>query len=110
MTQPLQPSVHARAVELLDALGPTVTDVARNLQAAGIKGERAACYACPITVYLLNSDLGCTAVDTGDVEIALWFAEYPVAADDVVYVDTPDPVAQFINQFDNGAYNQLAVA
>jgi hypothetical protein len=109
MTQPLQPSTHARAVELLDALGPTATDVARNLQAAGIKGERAACYACPITVYLLNSDLGCTAVDTGDVEIALWFGDDQATAD-VVYVDTPDPVAQFIQQFDNGAYNQLAVA
>jgi hypothetical protein len=107
MTQPLQPSIHDRAVELLDALGPTATDVARNLQAAGIKGERAACARCPVAVYLLKSDLSPLLIGVGGDEIALYFDEnYQI----VVYVDTPDPVAQFIQRFDRGAYNQLAVA
>jgi hypothetical protein len=107
MTQPLQPSIHDRAVELLDALGPTATDVARNLQAAGIKGKRDACARCPVAVYLLKSDLSPRDVSVYAGEIALYYGDN---YEDVLYVDTPDPVAQFIQQFDRGAYNQLAVA
>jgi hypothetical protein len=93
-------AAHAR--RLLDELGRTGPDVAAALENGGHYGALEDCGTCPVAVYLLRCDLGLTEVlvDVGQIELTF-------SGGSTVYLDTPEPVGQFIQAFDNGAHPEL---
>lgn len=100
-------TTRARATELLEALGGHHTTVARTLAGAGIRGERCNEGACPIATYLMRSDLGLHSVCVMGIVAALYLGEPDQTWVGQCYVDIPDAVVEFINRFDQGAYDEL---
>ncbi len=100
-------TTRAAATRLLEALGNTATQVAATLHAAGIRGERCNEGACPIAAYLLRSDLGLFNVAVDGDTATLRFGHRGAYT---CYVAVPDPVQDFIEQFDEGDYSELLPA
>lgn len=101
-----------RVLELLTSLGDTADDVAVNLQALGIRGDRGKSRCCPITLYLKSYNVGhiivfpgCTivesiigATDLGKLECCYIYSIQHLSA-----------VREFMRRFDGGAYPQCEV-
>jgi hypothetical protein len=103
MTSPTSADVRAA----LHALGSTADEVANTLLVGGYRGTRNKCSACPVAAYLAAKFPDYTPlVGPGEVRIAK-----PGDVDWLVYVDMPDPVAQFVHAFDDAIkYRELEVA
>lgn len=107
-TTPAGDSLRERAARHLAALGDTPEQVAATLLARGRYGEQVSCGNCPVAVDLLHStDLGLYSVLVDCSEASLYFGP---SLDDVVYVDVPDQVGEFILAFDAGQFPQLLKA
>lgn len=98
------PATVHRATQLLTQLGNHAEDIAGALQSRDIKGDREDCAACPVAVYLMQSDLGLTDVLVGEEEIQLDFDGHAER------VDTTPAVRRFIIGFDRGRYPALDAA
>ncbi len=100
-------TTRAHATRLLEALGDDPNTIAETLHAAGIRGEDCNEGACPVATYLMRSDLGLHSVEVLGNIIALRFGDGGLCT---CYVDVPDPMEEFIERFDKGAYPELLAA
>lgn len=91
------------AIALL-ALGDTADRVAATLTAGGWHGERKECTRCPVAVFLSSRFPNCSIM-VGDIE-----ARVATADGHYAQADLPDPVADFILDFDRGRYRELVEA
>jgi hypothetical protein len=83
----------------LVTLGDTADAVADTLRAAGVKGERAKCDACPVARWLLATVDGAVSVEVDGNHVQLGTA---VADRSTSYFcGLPPAVAAFIERFDN---------
>ncbi len=90
----------------LVGLGDYTDEVAATLTAGGYRGLRDECSACPVAVFL-HSRYGDVHVEVSQlmvtVERDIWIDEgYGMGymAHQTIAVETPDPVADFIGDFD----------
>jgi hypothetical protein len=101
----------------LAALGDTADAVAGTLTAGGWRGLRDECTACPVAVYL-KSLYGDVHVEVSQVQVSIeqdmWIDqgyEMGYTAHLTVVVETPDPVADFVSDFDSlHRYSHLEAA
>jgi hypothetical protein len=101
----------------LAALGGTADEVAATLTARNCRGLRDECSACPGAVYL-KSLFGDVHVEISQsiatVERDIWIDEghgMGYMAHQTIAVETPDPVADFIGDFDSKhRYSHLEAA
>lgn len=95
----------------LTALGDTPEAVAEKLLELGCKGHRNNCGACPVAMYLLKviPDAVSVRVDSDAVIERYVFTDVNFDRLDDVKVDTPDAVGCFIEQFDEGGFDDLVV-
>lgn len=101
----LREAYEARALQALDQLGTTSAAVAVKLTDLGIRGTPGECATCPIARYLLRtlSDVRTVIADWVDIEVLF-------ADDTAVNISTPDPVKEFILEFDQGRFGHLVGA
>lgn len=97
-------------LDLLNSLGDTPDQVASSLIDGGFRGEPYACDACPVALYLANG-LAEAGLHVHSVQVnAIEACVLHVGTDDDdehIYVDVPQPVAWFIEQFDEGQHPNL---
>jgi hypothetical protein len=86
------------ALRELSILEPA--EIAKRLDEAGIKGKARACSFCPMANYL-SKILGGGYFVTLD-KVYILDAEFDF--DDQIFVETPETVCKFIQQFDAGKY------
>jgi hypothetical protein len=89
---------------LLTALGATTADVAATLHRAGYTGEPCVSNICPVAKYVQHYGFRDVLVGTCDVDVL-------VGTDEATYhhliVALPEPVQQFVRDFDRGRHPQL---
>jgi hypothetical protein len=83
----------------LGALGGDGDAVARALRDLGIRGSLCDAHRCPVALYLEREGWGAVLVNTDWVEAC--------QGETGVSVATPDAVAVFVRDFDNGLYPYL---
>lgn len=94
------PAIDEQMRDALASLGETSAVVAQTLSAEGCEGKRETGEACPVFNYLNKRFPGqVKEVDYEDV----WFDDFHES------VELPEQVQEFIHQFDNGEYQELAV-
>lgn len=99
-----------RVSEYLKSLGNTAEDVAMSLRAQGIKGKKLSRNHCPILngIYKACPDYwtGLRIVNGRKID-GKWY--YHATLDDAQIMDPtlPEPVMQFIGEFDEGKYPDL---
>lgn len=86
-------------LEALSWLGDTVEEIAEGLRARGIKGHQNAGFSCPIHNYLATFGW-----DTYADNPYCWLGDPMFTRD---RFDTPAPVGEFINRFDDGKFPDL---
>jgi hypothetical protein len=96
-------SRHLRLMTALHALGPTADDLAETLDDGGWSGVPGDATRCPIAEYL-------TDVVPDATGAAVSASAATVFTSDGVMTETvmPPGAAQFVDQFDDGAYRYLA--
>jgi hypothetical protein len=89
----------------LSALGDTAADVADFLAIGGWSGLRNDPMRCPIAIYLKSvmPNLATAAASVNGISITTNDGES-------VHIATPPGPATFIAEFDNGAFDELAVS
>lgn len=85
-----------RLTSVLRELGETVDDVARNLRECHVRGYRCNCAECPLAAYLVKAHGSWRVTVTHDGITA-----------DGVGVKTPAVLADFMDAFDSGHYDEL---
>jgi hypothetical protein len=94
--------ITTRATAALDALGHTADEVADQLRAKGIKGERLDEGACPIANYLSGID---GVIDVDVIEKRTWIGVDH--SPQMIEVVNPDAITTFVSRFDRGVYLDL---
>lgn len=102
----------------LSALGGTGDAVAETLAAGNWRGLRDECSACPVAVYLKAKFGRDTHVEVTQIQVSIerdmWIDEgYGMGymAHQTVVVETPDPVTDFVTDFDSKhRYSHLEAA
>lgn len=95
---------HEAAIgRLLAELGDTADKVADALRAKGIKGRKAKAASCPIANYV-NASSDYEHATASDILVT---ADDPDDEYHSLRVTTPQPVRQFIGNFDDGVYLDL---
>lgn len=87
--------------ELMRLLGNTPDEVAASLLSRGVTGRRYCGATCPVASYLLTN--GQPALVGPRLTACLCGRTH-------VCVDTPQPVADFLNRFDAGSYPYLVAS
>ena len=85
--------------DILNKLGSNATEVAESLRKAKVRGYRSRCMACPIA-RLLNKNLDLENLIVGSHSI-MWGEGHGI--------NTPGAIADFMNNFDLGWYEDLAL-
>lgn len=96
----------------LTDLGDTADDVAATLRDAAIKGRRSNAVQCPVARYLArrvaeHASSTQARVNVHDDATVLVATSSAHSEDLIVSVALPDPVLDFIRDFDEGAYPDL---
>lgn len=86
----------------LEALGATSQEVAVKLTELDCKGRITRTTLCPVAVYLKRCGFPSAGVSQRTVLVDPDDAE-------LISIRTPDPVARFIDDFDDGAYPGLII-
>jgi hypothetical protein len=103
-------SLHAEVKALLAELGTSPQEVADKLMSLGIWGHKGSVPSCPIARYLQRRRPGPQyLVETGKVAVVVDIKTDgdPFPVNYWVDVDMPDPVFDFIVNFDAGEYEEL---
>lgn len=87
------------ALHLLEALGDGSPKIADTLESLGIKGRVGSPNDCPIARYLRSKGFTCASVSSRKIE-----ARADRGWHDMV---TPEPVRQFLFEFDRGLFPTL---
>jgi hypothetical protein len=99
--------MRSATADLLSRLGATTADVAATLESAGVRGVPRSGTSCAVARYLhavmaADPEVRSVVVSSEGVSISVrpwWLADIQVAV--------PEPVRQFIRQFDSGAFATL---
>lgn len=97
--------IRASLAQHLEALGATSQEVAVKLTELDCKGRITRTTLCPVAVYLKRCGFPSAGVSQRTVLVD------PADWDDaeLISIRTPDPVARFIDDFDDGAYPGLII-
>lgn len=93
-------NLKAKLQDDLFALGDTSEQVAETLRAKGCKGKRICCYDCPVFHYLSSLGFVSPMVDDN-------YASCLDTNDYRTYMELSDGVAEFVNAFDAGEFDDL---
>lgn len=109
LDSPDGPWATADVAEFLDCLGATPSAVAATLEALGVKGRPGTACECPIARAVARGFNADVAFATKS-NVSAWLTQ-PDGPDaqplPTLGCETPDPVAQFIERFDDGRYPYL---
>jgi hypothetical protein len=98
-TEAARPDLRDQVVALLDQLGDTRDKVAETLAGLGVTGKPDSSNRCPVANYLRDR-----LPDVRDIDVSI----EEITIDFETYVDVTNPVAEFISDFDQGYYSELA--
>lgn len=112
MTKEQAQELHAKAVEVVNKLnGKTPDEIAEMLRVAGITGERADSYRCPLAKWFkqelpnVNLYVGNSTLILEDARFELFGSWIETEA--ARYVELPEEAIRFISGFDAGDYGFL---
>ena len=89
----------------LAVLGSTPDEVAKTLQDGGYRGQRHLCSVCPVAEYL--RDVTGREVEVKRDTSALCTGVAPSGDMRWIEIDNPLPIAEFVEAFDNGMWDEL---